>query len=194
MQQLTAVFQSEIFRPVVSLIVPGFYAVSTLFVVGWQRLPEMPTFAHDHPASATLVLFFAVLTCGLIAEDIGSHIEHKLDERLAKCPGYQKHEEQWFEYLRLAFKCEPVGQRYIRSLVLRLKFELGMLVASPFAAAGAIFLQASYAARSVIFGLAAIFFIYFLFEAASSNRALSDVRRELLKKKWDSTDDNAAQT
>jgi hypothetical protein len=79
---VTAVFQSEVFRPIVTLVVPGFFAISTFAIGG----------------------------------------------------GSERHREDGFDYLRLAFDEEPVGQRYIRTLVLRLKFELGMTVASaPFA-------------------------------------------------------------
>jgi hypothetical protein len=53
-----------------------------------------------------------------------------LGERLTKETGYERHAKEWFDYLRLAFEREPVGHRYLRTLVLRLKFELGMAVAS----------------------------------------------------------------
>lgn len=192
MKELTAVFQSEIFRPVVTLIVPGFYALAAWLVVGWQTHPTLSILSRDHPAASTLVMLLAVITCGLIAENFGSRIEYFFDKCIRKRKGYERHQEEWFEYLRLAFKCEPIGQRYIRTLVLHLKFELGMAVASPSLLIGAIFLRVSAAARGGICALALASLGYFAFEARASHRALSEVRRELLKKYSDNTDDNTA--
>jgi hypothetical protein len=46
--------------------------------------------------------------------------DHKrLDKRLLKQSGYQRHYEEWFDYLRIAFDKEAVGHRYLRTLVLR---------------------------------------------------------------------------
>ena len=43
---------------------------------------------------------------------------------------------EWYSYLRLAFRVEPVGQRYLRTLVLRLKFELNASLALVIAGCG----------------------------------------------------------
>jgi len=140
---------------------------------------------NDHPAASTLVMFLVVITCGLIAENFGSRIEFLFDKRLAKKENHERHREEWFKYLQLAFKCEPVGQRYIRTLVLHLKFELGMAVASPVLAIGVMFLRASDALRGGVFVGAFILSGYFLFEASETHCALSEVRHELLQKNWD---------
>jgi hypothetical protein len=129
-------------------------------------------------------MLLVIVTCGLITEDVGSRIESLLDRRLAKIPGFERHREDWFDYLRLAFKVEPVGHRYLRTLVLRLKFELGMAVASLPCAVGAFWLNCSVPWRTGIFALAVGAGLYFFAEAKSSNRALSELRREILEKDW----------
>ena len=129
-------------------------------------------------------MFLVILTCGLIAEDWGARIERYFDERLTKEVAYKHHIEEWFDYLRLAFDKEPVGHRYLRTLVLRLKFELGMTVASVPVALGTFFIKIPCIWHLIALFIVGGLFLYFLLEAKSSNKALSDLRREMLKKNW----------
>jgi hypothetical protein len=182
MNNLTAVFQSEIFRPVVSLVVPGFYGISTLTIAVWQQHLSFQALVRRTPGLATAIALLIALTWGLVAEDLGARIEQHLDERLKTEPGYENHGAEWFEYLRVAFDKEPVGHHYLRTLVLRLKFELGMFVSSVPFFTFAFFLRVSCAWRIGLTFMSAILAIYFLYEAKCSNKALSDLRREMLKR------------
>ena len=187
MNELTAAFQSEVFRPIVTLVVPGFFAISTLAVAVWQRFPNIPKLAEQHSGVATTTALLIVLTCGLVTEDLGARLEEDFDKKLLKKAGYENHLEEWYEYLRITFDKEPVGHRYLRTLVLRLKFELGMIIASAPFAGGALYLQAPCGWRIGIFCFALVVFAYFWTEAKSSNKALSELRRELLKNDWNPT-------
>lgn len=182
MNNLTAVFQSEIFRPVVSLVVPGFYRISTLSIAVWQRHPYFQGIVERNPGLATAVALLIALTWGLVAEDLGARIERHLDEKLKTEPGYQNHYGEWFEYLRIAFDKEPVGHHYLRTLVLRLKFELGMAVSSVPFLIFAFFLRVPCAWRIGFTFMPVVLAIYFLCEAKCSNKALSKLRREMLKR------------
>jgi hypothetical protein len=184
MKELTAAFQSEVFRPIVMLVVPGFFAVSTCAVAVCQRFPTVQRLAEQHAGLATTTAVLVVLTLGLVTEDLGARLEQYFENLLKKEAGYEKHYEEWYEYLRIAFDREPVGHRYLRTLVLRLKFELGMVVASVPFAVGALCLQAPCRWRigTLCFALAAL--AYFWVEAKSSNKELSKLRRELLKSDW----------
>lgn len=184
MKELTSAFHSEVFRPVVSLVVPGFYATSTLSFAFWQRFPNIQKLVDDHPGTATTIMVLMVLTSGLIAEDLGARIERYFDESLSRVVGYEHHLEQWFDYLRLAFDKEPVGHRYLRTLVLRLKFELGMTVASVPFSCGALWIEAPCIWRIGFVIGSIVIAVYFWHEARCSNKALSDLRRELLTKDW----------
>jgi hypothetical protein len=186
MKEITAAFQSEVFHPMATLVVPGFFALSTLAIGVWQRHAAIQMVAEAHPGLATTVAVLVVLTFGLITEDLGARLEEQFDERLKREPDYTQHEEQWYEYLRIAFEKEPVGHRYLKTLVLRLKFELGMAVASFLFAGGALYLQTLWRWRFVTLGVALLALLFFACEAKSSNRTLSKLRRELLKKNWDS--------
>jgi hypothetical protein len=187
MKELTATFQSEVFRPVVTLVIPGFYGLSTSSIALWQRAPGLHHYVNDFPGLAATIMLLAVLTLGLLAEEVGAQIEAYFDRELAKKKGYENHREEWFKYLRLAFDKEPVGHRYLRTLVLRLKFELGMTVASIPFAIGVLFIQISITCRIAIFAVSASLAAYLAFEAQQSDEKLSELRREMLKKDWEST-------
>ena len=187
MKELTAAFQSEVFHPIATLVVPGFFAISTAAVAVWQRFPIIAKWAEQHSGVATTTAILIVLTCGLVSEDLGARLEQFFDQRLKHEAGYEKHYEEWFKYLRIAFDKEPVGHRYLKTLVLRLKFELGMTIASVPFAIGALCLQAPCRWRIGIFCFAIIAFAFFWLEAKSSNKALSELRRELLKTDWNPT-------
>jgi hypothetical protein len=191
MKELTATFQSEVFRPVVTLVIPGFYGISTCSIVFWQRVPGLHHYVNDLPGLAATIMLLVVLTCGLVAEEIGARIELHFDDLLAKTAGYENHFDEWYDYLRLAFDKEPVGHRYLRTLVLRLKFELGMTVASVPFAIGALWIQIPFASRVAVFAGAAILAYYLYFEAKQGDKALSTLRRELLKKDWESISSRA---
>jgi hypothetical protein len=186
-KEITAAFQSEVFHPIATLVAPGFFSLSTVAVGVWLRHPTIQKVAEAHPGLATAVAVLVVLTAGLITEDLGARLEHYFDEGLEKEDGYMQHEEQWYDYLRIAFDKEPVGHRYLKTLVLRLKFELGMAVASFFFAGGALYIPTLWRWRVVMVGVALLALLFFAYEAKSSNRTLSDLRRELLKKDWNPT-------
>jgi hypothetical protein len=184
-KEITAAFQSEVFHPIATLVVPGFFTLFTLSIAIWQRHPTIQKVAEAHPGLATTVAVLVVLACGLITEDLGARLEQRFDMRLKEQPGYEKHYEEWFDYLRIAFEREPVGHRYLKTLVLRLKFELGMAVASFWSALGALYLQSPWCWRTLIAGVVSLVGLFFAHEAKCSNKTLSDLRRELLRKNWD---------
>jgi hypothetical protein len=193
-KEFTAAFHSEVFRPVVSLVVPGFFATATMSIAAWQRFPIVPLLVDSHPGTAGVFMFLVILTAGLTLEDIGARLERRFDLSLCKVKGYECHMEEWYDYLRLAFEKEPIGHRYLRSMVLRLKFELGMTVASVSFVVGGFAIGTSYGWHLALVVIPLITFFFFLSEAKASNQKLSDVRHELLKKYRDSDQKEASQT
>jgi hypothetical protein len=137
-----------------------------------------------YPGAATVIFLLVIVAFGLTTEELGSRIEDHFDNALKKCAGYEGHRKEWFDYLRLAFNKEPIGHRYLRSLVLRLKFELGMAVASVPCALGTLWLPISWVWRSILVAVSLGLGIYLYIEARSSNKTLSELRREMLKKDW----------
>lgn len=122
---VTGTLKNEVFRPVTTTVVPGAIALTPYVFLILAAVPGARAFRKDNPEAVAILVGAAVLAAGLIIEDIGSHIErHFWDGELKR-----KHpdvDDQWFQYLRLKVQDELVGQRFLRTILLRLKFELSM--------------------------------------------------------------------
>ena len=77
-----------------------------------------------------------MLFVGLLLEDFGSYIEVRLFDAALNQFTSEEHSRNWYQYLRTVFKDEPVGVRYMRTVLLRMKFELGAAAGLAVAAAG----------------------------------------------------------
>jgi hypothetical protein len=90
------------------------------FVVLLQRFPSFRNLAEANHTETALLLALASIASGLLVEDIGSRIESRwFDKQLVKQPSFSHHDDEWDQYLRLTFSIEPVGQRYLRTILLR---------------------------------------------------------------------------
>jgi hypothetical protein len=114
-------------------------------VVVWQRVDFVPSLVDSHPGTAGIIMFLIILTAGLIS----AYVTVK---------GFEGHFEEWYDYLRLAFAKEPIGHRYLRSLVLRMKFELAMTIASIPFALGAFAIKMPCVSRTALVLIAAVGF------------------------------------
>jgi len=123
-------FNRELFRPLATIIAPGATLVApyTALLMHYQR--DLIFFWHDNSGSVLLILAVFTVAAGLALEDIGAQIESRLwDTKLDAENGV--HLATWHKYLLTTYELnrEPIGQHYLRSVVLRLKFELGLSVA-----------------------------------------------------------------
>jgi hypothetical protein len=124
MPNFFSAFTSEVFRPLVTLIIPGAVGISTWFVALLWSFPSLRSLVYQNHAEVGLVLLLAMTFAGLFFEDMGAHVETRLDKWRNSQNG--RHVDNWYTYLRTCFKADPIGRRYVRTLVLRLKFELGI--------------------------------------------------------------------
>lgn len=203
MKDFFSAFGSEFFRPLATLLLPGALALTPATIVAYSRMCDFRKFANANHAETTAALVVLAFFLGLILEDGGSHIECGLDNlfvpweaarrsgtsmpwhrRIAalfkETPGSQS-ETEWFNYLRLAFKLEPVGHRYMRTLVLRLKFELGCCAACPAAMTSVLLWKTTWTWRLVTFVLFGFCCVYFYWEAWTTTLALKRLRHEMLE-------------
>ncbi len=134
-----AAFQSEVFRPLVTLLIPGGLATSSWLVALCLRFPKLRVSIATHSAESYIILFLAVTATGIILEDLGAKIEIRFDNAANKRSD-DKFDNEWYAYLRTAFVCDPIGRGYLRTLVLRLKFQLGILLGSSVAGVGLLWL------------------------------------------------------
>ena len=97
-------FKSELFRPLVTLVVPGAVALAPHIVVVGHYFPQVPKFWDEHPSAFVGILVVAVIATGLILEDIGGCIETGWDKFLRR--GKDDHYDKWIEYLQLRVESE----------------------------------------------------------------------------------------
>ena len=128
-----------------------------------------------------VTLLLISVTIGFILENVGSIIESKLWDRLQD---NQDHEDEWYKYLRTAFLHEPVGQRYLRTLTLRMKFELAFSLSLLTVCVGMFCIHLAGLVTGYEFFISSLLLItlamYLSFESYQTSKVLSRVRHELL--------------
>jgi hypothetical protein len=69
--------KSEVFRPAVTILVPGLVALMPFVLVVFHLYPAAQAFAQDTSGIATFIALLAALALGLLAQDLGTWIEEK---------------------------------------------------------------------------------------------------------------------
>ena len=138
MPNFFSAFTSEVFRPIATLLIPGAIGISSWFIALLWKFGALRKIVADNHTETSLVVLLAMIFAGLLFEDFGSHYESWLDNRANDVN--KLHIQQWYDYLKTAFRADPIGRRYLRTLVLRLKFELGVAFAMASAALGILWL------------------------------------------------------
>ena len=182
MRELFSAFNSEVFRPLMTLFAPGAIALTPWVIGLMQRFPWFYSLINDNRTEATLMLTLIALISGMLLEDFGSHLESRIFDKALNAETNGRHMTDWDRYLRIVYETEPIGAKYIRSILLRMKFELGMSTALLIAAAGVFATTlAPWPDATVIcssaFGMAALLFE----EGRRSHAALSKTRCLLLE-------------
>lgn len=176
-------FQSEVFRPLVTLLIPGAFAISSWAVAVVWKFPALQGLISRNHTETAWVLFLIITATGIIIEDWGARVESILDKRANKRT-QGKHAENWYAYLRTAFVADPIGRGYTRSLVIRLKFELGILFSSLATAGGLVWLLLlgmNCTAAIVLICLSLVLAGWELKEVIDTHDVLATNRAELLK-------------
>jgi hypothetical protein len=184
MPNFFSAFTSEVFRPLATLLIPGAIGVSTWFIALMWQCPTLKCLVSGHRSESIFILFLVTVFAGMVYEDFGARWEVLLD-RWADLRTNNQHTENWWRYLQTAFKADPIGRRYARALVLRLKFELGVAFSMISAALGIIWLAALGLSCStfLVTELICLFFISWgMIEAKETHKVLSKVRASLLGK------------
>jgi hypothetical protein len=186
MKELFAAFNTDFFRALSTLVIPGGIAVSTWSIQLLLIFEPLKRLVSQNHVEASLVMFLIIVFAGLVIEDIGARLEDAMDQRAVEATK-GKHRQDWYAYLRTAFVCELIGRRYIRTLVTRLKFELGTAVGILIGNIGLIVLWiegfVSYKFSLIVLMLSLLIAAYLaLLEAPASHRLLATARSEMLDK------------
>jgi hypothetical protein len=116
---------NEVFKPLVSIVIPGAVAIAPYVLLAEHYISGTSVFWKAHDAAFVSIVVALAIAIGLMLEDLGGLIEFEIIDRLLD-KKTKKHKANWKKYLQLKTKDEYVGQRYIRTVVTRLKFELSM--------------------------------------------------------------------
>lgn len=124
MLETASTVNSKVFTPLVTTVIPGAIAIwpAAAWVFGNDTV--VSDFVKANPAVAGLVLLALMVVAGIVLEIVGTFIEAWISDSILAW-NFPQFTNTWNNYLRLAFKVEPVGQRYLRTRVIVLKFELG---------------------------------------------------------------------
>jgi hypothetical protein len=115
----------DVNRIILELFIPGIFSVLPLFFLFINKFPEARQYFSQSEGMASLTLFILSLTAGLILEDLGSLFEANILDTV-NLKKYPNHFKEWEEYLELNIpkESELVAQRYLRTILLRMKFEM----------------------------------------------------------------------
>lgn len=179
----TTAVRTDTLPAVATLVVPGAVASGAYIWWGLLSMPDVTPFLAARDVLTTVLLVLLWIMAGFIVESIGSYVEvHLIDGRRED---RDKMLKTWWEYLRLVWTNEPVGQRYLRRMLVSFKFELNMLTATVAAAPGVLLLGAgdhvsSRMFYSLLIGIVIAAVIFWIF-AKDSAGVLANVRKELTK-------------
>jgi hypothetical protein len=163
-------------------LLPGAIGITTWAIAILWRFTAVRNLVSGNHAETGFVFFLAMVFAGLVFEDFGARLEDRFD-RWADRRTDGEHTKNWKAYLQIAFKSDPIGRRYARTLVLRLKFELGIVFAMVSAGLGLIWLKVlglSFATALVCGVLCLAFTVWGFVEAVETHKLLSKTRAGLL--------------
>ena len=181
---ITAPFKSEVLRPITTWVIPGSIAIAPYVLVLAFHVPQVASFLKASPSAAAAVITICVLSAGLILDNFGSSIESGWWDRLLQ-RRYPNHLNDWHRYLKLRINDEIIAHRYLKTILMRMKFELSMAPALLIFWIGLSWLNWIYGiwlVRGFVFITILIFagVLYFLRSSYTSARVLSRLRAAIL--------------
>lgn len=187
----------DVNRIILELFVPGIFSVLPFFILFINKVSSVNKYFSNSDGMATLALFILSITVGLILEDIGSNIEVYILDciNLKKFPN---HKIEWDRYLELniAKNSNLIAQRYLRTILLRMKFELSFGVSLLIMSRGLFLLQneTNFCDKNNFFFSCLILpvglSIFMFWESWSSSVLLINTRRKIINAKVDESSIN----
>jgi hypothetical protein len=180
----TSALKTEVFRPLTTVIVPGALALGPFMLLAMHFMPALQAFWAASPIGVAVLLAILVLSAGLILENIGGYIELLWDALLNRKDPTRP--DAWRQYLSLRIQDEFIGQRYLRTVHLRFKFELAMCPALLFFGAGLVWANGVFgfwqAPASVwIYLVVLTTFLFLLYESYNSACVLGTLHQLIIE-------------
>ncbi len=188
--------KAEVLRPLVAVLIPGLFASAPYVAIACLRYSTVERILGS-PLGGFLICLVVGIFVGMIMENLGSRLEHEIwSPKIKKLEPWKvstpELDLQWRQYLQLNIKDEIVGQRYLKTILTRLKFELAM-VPSIFCFAIGVVIYDLYTGTEkcivvlAVLGIAAVLMAYFIWEARESIQLLASIRKDIIDAvKWPS--------
>lgn len=125
------VLKSEIFKPIVITLVPGIMAAAPFVFVSLHFYPMLFNEFERYQIFYITIMLAIIIAVGLVLEDFGSRLEVSFWNDIST----DKDDDNWYEYLNKPRTNAP-SDSYIRSIVMRMKFESSFAFGSVFFAIG----------------------------------------------------------
>lgn len=176
-------------RALLTIIIPGGVAIAPWVLFVAILNPEWSQLYEKYPILINSVVVGVAVIAGNIFEGVGCYIEKSWDNKR----GLSDHPEitadswvdrDWFDYLfRRDVGVEPIVVRYLSRKVTALYFELGIMLAAPWAFVGMFMIAAHVDASSILvrglIGAAVVAPAVVRFFARDTHHVLCDVRYRL---------------
>lgn len=167
----------------ITVLAPGLVAIFPYILIFFGFNDNL--LVHFEGQTSLLVALISILSLmsGLIIENLGSVIEKHVYDKI-NAPT----DDIWNSFLKLTYEREPVGHRYLRNILMRMKFELGLGVGLIFMSIGLMiynyhfsFVASQGNALLFLFVMPALLSIYLLREGLSSSTVLHKTRMLLVE-------------
>ena len=175
-------------RVLIQLIIPGLTAIFPWVILFLNfHIYEKTFLIQNLSLLITLVTITSLIT-GLALENLGSHFEVRYYDKKNKKADLN-YMITWNKFLCLNYSGhQPVGHRYLRNILLRMKFELSFAFAIIIMAIGLAILDYNYVIfnsnwlKFIIFYLGPLFISFYLLyiEGYASSKVLADTRKILV--------------
>jgi len=178
----TSAVRTDTLPAIATVVAPGAFASASYSWLLLSSAPDLRLFLNQHEGIATAAAILLWIVLGFLVESAGSYAEVYLIDR--RRSDHKQMLEDWWRYLRIAWTIEPIGQRYLRRLLVSFKFELNMFVASVATLPGVILLaragRLSWTAGAEISVVLVVGAGLLFVAARGSADVLADVRTRLL--------------
>ena len=112
-------------RVLIQLVTPGLLTSFPFILLFFNARPDVAEFfLQDSKGLLVTAIALVALVMGIILENIGSRIEVNIYDNLLS-RRRKEYFETWEKFLMIQYQGqEPIGHRYLRNILFRMKFEL----------------------------------------------------------------------
>jgi hypothetical protein len=182
----------DIDRIILQLVIPGLFSALPFFLLFINSHADVKEYFIKSEGICSAAIFIIALTFGLILEDLGSWVEDMIFDFYHR--KYEKEDKrdvnkEWDQYLTLEIsdQTDVVAQRYLRTILIRMKFEYSFSISLVVMIIGLVFLNSKIHFLSDNFILICVVIPillsgYLMWEAKNSTELLIKIRKLILDK------------